>query len=113
MPTSINERILQLIKALNMSQNAFAKSLNTSSSRISNICTYRNKPDFEILERIVLTFSSVNAEWLLTGMGEVFKDAKDEISEENKMTLDSLLTITKSLKEEIEEMRRDITRGQK
>ena len=68
----INDRIAALIEKLNLSQNAFAKALSTSSSRVSNITTKRNKPDSEILEKIITVFRNVSAEWLLTGQGVIF-----------------------------------------
>jgi len=68
----INDRIKALIGMLNVSQNDFAKALETSSSRISNITTGRNKPDSDILERIVTKFRNVSASWLLTGKGVTF-----------------------------------------
>lgn len=68
---SLNKRIDLLIKHLGVSQNAFAKSLDTSSSRISNIITLRNKPDSELLAKIAEVYTNVSADWLLTGKGEM------------------------------------------
>lgn len=73
MDTDICNRIGQLPRALGLTQNAFAKALNTSSSRVSNIITGRNKPDSELLERIVLVFTNVSSVWLLTGHGQMFE----------------------------------------
>lgn len=72
--SSINSRIKGLINALGLSQNAFAKALNTSGSRISNILTDRNKPDSEILVAILTVFRNVNSDWLMTGNGSMFRD---------------------------------------
>lgn len=74
MESTINDRISQLIAKLDLSQNAFAKALGTSSSRISNITTGRNKPDAEILESIARVFTNVSTTWLLTGKGTVWKE---------------------------------------
>ena len=68
---TIGNRIGELIYELRLSKNAFAKELNTSSSRISNITTGRNKPDSDLLAAIVSTFRDVNPRWLLTGEGEM------------------------------------------
>lgn len=75
MKATINHRIVELISKLGISQNAFSKALETSSSRISNITTNRNKPDSEILEKIATVYRNVNIQWLLTGEGSVFLKA--------------------------------------
>jgi phage repressor protein C with HTH and peptisase S24 domain len=70
---SINSRIKSLIDALGVSQNAFAKALNTSGSRVSNITSERNKPDSDILTEILGVYRNVNPDWLLLGEGEIFR----------------------------------------
>ena len=82
----MGERILELIEALGISQNKFARILNTSSSRISNIARGRNNPDSQILADIIQNFTNVNARWLLTGDGEMFnKKQTTEGSEKNEV----------------------------
>ncbi|MFD2787974.1 XRE family transcriptional regulator [Hymenobacter rubripertinctus] len=70
--TTINKRVARLIEALDISQNVFAKALSTSSSRVSNIVTGRNKPDSDFLAEVLRVFRSVNPMWLMTGEGNVF-----------------------------------------
>lgn len=79
----ISDRIEALITRLGLSKTAFAESLGTSSSRISNITTKRNKPDSELLETILTVYKNVNAHWLLTGKGEMLqaKISNDQILE--------------------------------
>lgn len=69
----MGKRIGELIKALDISKAKFADSVGTSASRVSNITTGRNKPDALMLERTILHYPHVNAEWLLTGKGNMFK----------------------------------------
>jgi transcriptional regulator with XRE-family HTH domain len=78
MTSDFAQRFTQLIEKLKLSQNAFAAKLETSSSRISNITTGRNKPDSEILAKTIEVFSNVSSKWLLTGEGEMF--ASSDIS---------------------------------
>lgn len=68
---SIGPRIEKVMKHLGMSQTAFAKSLGTSGTRISNITQGRNKPDSQLLATIVEVYPQLNASWLLTGKGEL------------------------------------------
>lgn len=79
----MNDRISALIEALGMNQSGFAKALGTSSSRISNITTGRNKPDSDILTSIVENFRNVNSSWLLTGEGQMFLDDDNLIDNPN------------------------------
>jgi transcriptional regulator with XRE-family HTH domain len=67
----INKRIKQLINYLNFNQREFAKEIGVSSSRMSNIITFRNRPDSEMLQLILFRFRNVNADWLLTGTGNI------------------------------------------
>jgi phage repressor protein C with HTH and peptisase S24 domain len=69
---AINDRVIRLIETLDISQNSFAKALGTSSSRISNITTGRNRPDAEILGKIAEVYRNVSTKWLLTGKGPMF-----------------------------------------
>ncbi len=72
----VNDRIIELIKALNMSEYAFTKQLGYSSnSTIQRITTgvngKRALPGYETLMGIIKTFK-VNPTWLMMGKGEMF-----------------------------------------
>lgn len=43
----------------------------------------RNKPGFDILDKILQTFTWVSAEWLITGKGEMVKREKTAQTEQN------------------------------
>lgn len=77
---SINKRLDDLITELGLSKSQFASALDTSSSRISNITTDRNKPDSALLERILVVFRNVSARWLLTGEGEMFDETNPKMA---------------------------------
>ncbi len=67
----INERIKALIDELKVSNYAFAKKINKSSTAINMIVKGDTKPGYEILEAIVEKFN-VNPTWLLTGSETMF-----------------------------------------
>jgi hypothetical protein len=71
MATSHKDRINELITALGISKNKFAKALGTSSAVISKITTSDVNYGVEFAERIISTFPSVNPRWLLSGIGEM------------------------------------------
>ena len=37
-----------------------------------------NKPSYDIIKKILLSFDSINAEWLITGKGEMLKNESKE-----------------------------------
>lgn len=75
---TISERFSLMLKALNLSNNAFAKSINKTSTTINYIIDGRNKPSFDVFEAIFKTYKTINPAWLLTGEGEMLVKVKDE-----------------------------------
>ena len=77
MINSRKERISQLIEALGLSKNKFAKAIGTSSAVVSNITTTDVNYGVEFVEKIISTFPRINPTWLLTGIGEMMLTEKD------------------------------------
>lgn len=71
---TVNQRIKYLIEELGYNKNSFSKALGLSNNvTIGNIVSNRgNKPSFDVLERILQKFDSINTEWLMLGKGEPF-----------------------------------------
>ena len=67
------ERLLQLIKANNLTQATFAEVLCVSPSFINNLIKGKKKPGTEFLKRIKRNFE-VNIDWLLFGPEEPEND---------------------------------------
>lgn len=75
MTPPINDRIVILIDALGESNNRFAKRIGTSSAVISHIVTGRNKPNIDLLYKILRSLPNVNIQWLVLGEGEMLLDS--------------------------------------
>lgn len=61
-----------------MNVNSFSKAIGlTNNVTIGRIINEDREPSFQILNKIILTFGSVNANWLLTGKGEIFDSSTD------------------------------------
>lgn len=71
-------RLQKLIKALNLKQTTFAKSLGITQPNISRMISGENKISAEVLNRIAFAHKNVNLHWLLTGEGGMFMDATME-----------------------------------
>lgn len=73
---SINQRIKDLIKALELSTISFAEKIGVNDGTIRTYTSRGSKPGADLLEKIVRSIDTVNAEWLLTGEGEMFKKSQ-------------------------------------
>lgn len=71
-------RLKNLIKALNLKQESFAKSLGMTQPNISRMVNGETKISVEVLNRIIDTYKNVNLHWLLTGEGVMFMDSQED-----------------------------------
>lgn len=105
----INERIEELISKLcEGNSSLFSRKIGVTPSVITNITGQRRgKPSFEVIEKISSAFAELNIRWLITGEGDMFREATKPISA-NETTLQLVAAITSqaetigSLKKEIE-----------
>lgn len=70
---SIKDRIRQLITAKGLTSARFADMIGVQRSGISHILSGRNKPGLELLNKMLLTFPDVSADWLITGQGDMLR----------------------------------------
>jgi len=63
----IQDRIQIIIKANNLSASEFANKIDVKRSNLSHVLSGRNKPSLDFLSKIISTYPSVNASWLITG----------------------------------------------
>lgn len=74
---AINDRISKLIGEVQMNPNSFADSIGVKSPVIYNIVKgRRSKPSFDVLQKILIAFETLNANWLLRGEGDIWKDSE-------------------------------------
>ncbi|MBM4399875.1 MAG: helix-turn-helix domain-containing protein [Candidatus Cloacimonetes bacterium] len=96
-------RLRSVRKALNLSQQDFAESLNINASAISQMETNRIKPSLDTLLLLAKNYK-VNLHWLLTGKGQMFEDAvtttvyktNNRLEELKKLLTEELNSITKA-----------------
>lgn len=100
----------------NLNVASFAKKIGVIDQTIRGIVVQkRNKPGFDLLAKVIQTFSWISAEWLLTGEGEMVKakepgqpDAAPSISEliqylkEKDMKIEQLMEEKSELKLKLE-----------
>jgi transcriptional regulator with XRE-family HTH domain len=64
----IQDRIKLIIKANNESPSSFADNIGIKRSNLSHVLSGRNKPSLDFLSKILNSYPSVNASWLVTGV---------------------------------------------
>ena len=106
----MKDRIRLLRRALDMTQDEFAKRLGVKQSTIATYETGRNPPIDSIILSICREFD-VSEEWLRTGRGEMFKSAmtdelraladKYELSEDDMVLVEKFVTLGKGYREAV------------
>jgi len=71
---NISDRINQIIEKEGLTISAFARRINIADQTVRAVCTlHRNKPGYDFLASIIHTFEWLDAEWLITGEGDMVK----------------------------------------
>ncbi|WP_318713538.1 S24 family peptidase [Treponema sp.] len=76
--SEISLRIKEIIEKLGISDSAFAKSIDVPQTTFSNMFVRESEPKPSWLQSIV-RIHNINAEWLLTGEGEMFSRQGEEV----------------------------------
>jgi len=74
-------RILKLLKEENLTASQFADLIDVQRSSMSHILSGRNNPSLDFVHKTLKAFPSVNTDWLMSGVGEMYKN---NISTSNK-----------------------------
>lgn len=58
----------------NLTRSAFAEMLGIQPATISHILAGRNKPSYELLQKILMRFPNVSSDWLMVDRGEMLRN---------------------------------------
>ncbi len=103
-------RLKHLIKALNLNQPSFAKSLEMTQPNISKMISGRSSISVEVLNRITDRYKQVNLHWLLTGEGAMFLEAEPQ-EKEGTTPPKGRVEELEELMGEVEEVLRKVVEG--
>lgn len=70
----MNSRLQQFLELENLTPARLADMLGVQRSGLSHILSGRNKPGYDFINKLLLKFPAINAEWLLTGKGKPYKE---------------------------------------
>ncbi|WP_143960265.1 helix-turn-helix domain-containing protein [Litoribacter populi] len=68
-----SSRLEKVLEHLQITPYKMAKDIGTSEAVISNAKNGKNKPSYDFLSKILNFYKVLNAEWLITGQGEMLK----------------------------------------
>jgi len=82
-------RIRTLLNKEDISASKLAEKIGVQRSSISHILSERNKPSLEFIQKILVHFPHISAEWLLTGKGGYLKIDQAKLKESKPSTTSS------------------------
>ena len=91
----MKDRIKLIMEKENLSPAKFADRLQINRAIVSHILNGRNNPSLDVVAKILSEMDYINAEWLINGTGNMYKDGVSGVShpEEpdlfNKVALDN------------------------
>lgn len=74
----MREKLQLLMKNEGLTQSRLAEILEIQPAGISHILAGRNKPGFDLLQKILRRFPRLNPDWLLLDSDKMYRDAADE-----------------------------------
>ena len=69
----MKDRLLNLIVSEGLTPSLLAEKLGVQRSGISHISSGRNYPSFDFIQKLLIHFPKLNAEWLILGQGPMYK----------------------------------------
>jgi len=76
--TDMKTRLQQFLQLEQLSPARLADMLGIQRSGLSHILSGRNKPGFDFIQKLLTRFPTLNAEWLITGKGKMYKEYPEE-----------------------------------
>jgi transcriptional regulator with XRE-family HTH domain len=91
----MKDRIIQFLKENNLTSTKFADAIGVQRSSISHILSGRNKPSYDFIEKMLLSYPEINAQWLITGKGNMFLNQPSLFKNDEKIP-ENILTPSES-----------------
>lgn len=80
----MKDRILQIMKQKNMTQQDFAKAIEVSPASLSNIFNGKTNPTNNHVSAIHRHFPDININWLMFGEGDMYTTVSDETNKDGE-----------------------------
>lgn len=76
-------RIKKWLSLNNQKASELANNIGVNRATISHILSGRNKPSIDFLEKLLHVYPNINANWLITGVGNINIDSSDNFTNKN------------------------------
>lgn len=79
--TTMKERLAQFLQSEGLTAVKFAEIMEVQPSSISHLLSGRNKPNFDFISRLLLRFPDLNPDWMINGIGEIYKSKPRQVEQ--------------------------------
>lgn len=93
----MKEKLLDLMKHEGLKPSQLAEMLGINPAGISHILKDRNKPSFDLLQKILRRFPQLNPDWLLLDSTQMYRDEYADVPKPSAPTVASQLPIDDGL----------------
>jgi len=69
----MKERLIQLLDLEQLTPSKFADIIGVQRSSVSHVLSGRNNPSFDFIQKTLMAFPGLNAEWLIVGQGTMYE----------------------------------------
>jgi len=83
----MKDRLQRFLDLEQLTPARLADILGIQRSGLSHILSGRNKPGFDLIQKLLTKFPSLNADWLITGKGKVYKESSPSHDNATSTTL--------------------------
>lgn len=98
---NILSRLHKFMSVCDLNNNKTTVQAGLSNGLLGNAFKSGKGLNSDSIEKILLAYTNLNAEWLLTGKGEMLKSIEKKMEQEDELTIRELLSIIKSQQETI------------
>lgn len=72
------DRIKQIMEYYELSPASFAEQIGINRSNLTHLFSGRNQPSLELAKKILNSYPNIKTEWLIMGVGEMFRGFEDK-----------------------------------
>lgn len=90
--TTMKERLAQFLQSEGLTAVKFAEIMEVQPSSISHLLSGRNKPNFDFISRLLLRFPDLNPDWMINGIGEIYKSKPRQVGQKTHEVNQGIVT---------------------
>ena len=88
----MKERLAQFLQSEGLTAVKFAEIMEVQPSSISHLLLGRNKPNFDFISRLLLRFPDLNPDWMINGIGEIYKSKLKQVGQKTREVSQETIT---------------------